>query len=149
MVRNSIYLLALVFLFVSVGGCALGKKEWPSPVEAEDTFSISLVRGIREDNCLRLNLQVDGEAKRLSHVIIQYESVDDGPDSGCPGCPFMPRQGVRLEAGDSSFQQVGNTLRLSLCGLKTGVGYRFRVVAYNELKSLRPVSTDVFAADPQ
>lgn len=135
--------------FVFMAGCAIGHKEWPSPDTGEDVFGLSLVKGQRQDGtCLYLELRVTGARERLSFVNLQLEPVGLEPGMGCPDCPFMPRQGVRISRGEAGFSMDGGILRLSHCGLDPETEYRFRVVGVNELSNLALVSTDIYVATP-
>lgn len=140
----TILLMALLLL----SGCTLGMKDWPRPVDKQDTFSLSLAKGERKDKCLVLSLKVRGAVDKLSHVTIQYEMVGDAPGSGCPGCPFMPREAIRISPGDANYNLNGDVLDLTMCELEAGREYRFRIIGVNALTSLPPVATDVFVATP-
>ncbi|WP_147821440.1 hypothetical protein [Salidesulfovibrio onnuriiensis] len=146
---RKILTLILVSLLLFTAGCAIGYKEWPKADKGEDSFGLSLLKGQRQDGtCLYLEFHVSGARDRLSFVHLQLEPVGDGPGQGCPECPFMPRQGVRLSRGEAGFTMTNSVLQLSYCGLDPEVEYRFRVVGVNELSSLGLVSTDIYVATP-
>lgn len=144
-------ILACLTLLVAflVTGCAIGNKEWPSPNKGEDRFELTLLRGERRDRtCLYLEFHVSGARDRLSFVNLQLEPVGDGPGKGCPECPFMPRQGVRISRGEAGFVMTGSVLQLSYCDLEPDTDYRFRIVGMNEISNLEPVRTHIYEATP-
>lgn len=145
MIKRTTAAAALLLLCAAVfTGCALGKKEWPHPVESEDTFSLEVMAAKRTDTCLLLTLAVGGAAGRLYRASIQYEPVGDGDGAGCDGCPFVPRQAEHYTRDQSAFDLQGSTLKLSLCGLDPQTSYRFRVAGKNDLPAIPIVYTDVF-----
>lgn len=139
---------ALLLLCLALAACALGKKEWPVPQKSEDRFSLKLLNGVREDNCLLLDVAVSGAASRLWRVAIQYEAVGTGEGQGCSGCPFVPREVKEFTRERQEFNLQGSVLKLSLCGLEPGVEYRFRVVGTSELPAMPLESTDVYESLP-
>lgn len=144
-------LIAAVFaLFIILQfsfGCALGKKEWPSPKESEDRFGLEMLAAERTDNCLLLKIAVTGAADRLYRASIQYETVG-GAGGGCDGCPFVPRDAVHFTRDQQDFVLNGNTLTLSLCSLEPGTEYRFRVAGKSELSASPLVYTNVYVTTP-
>ena len=129
-------------------GCALGKKEWPSSQDSEDTFGLELVVGDRQDNCLLLEVAISGAAERLYRASIQYEIVGGDNGGGCEGCPFVPRDAVHFTRDQKDFALNGNNLTLSLCTLEPGTEYRFRVAGKSELPTSPLVYTDVYVTTP-
>ena len=146
--RKFLIVAALLFLLQVILGCAMGRKEWPAAQKSEDRFSLKLMEGIRQDNCLLLNIAVNGSAHRLWRVSIQYETVGTEEGQGCSGCPFVPREVKEFTRESSEFNLHGSVLKLSLCGLEPGVEYRFRVVGTSELPAMPLESTDVYQALP-
>ena len=146
--RIFIVAAALLFLCQGMLGCALGKKEWPVAQESEDRFSLKLLDGVRQDNCLLLDVAVSGAVQRLWRVTIQYESVGTGEGQGCSGCPFVPRTVKEFTRENQEFNLQGSILKLNLCGLEPGVEYRFRVVGTSELPSMPLESTAVYESLP-
>ncbi|QJB57719.1 hypothetical protein [Pseudodesulfovibrio sp. zrk46] len=135
--------LILLFFF---SGCALGKKEWPSAVESEDTFTLKLMATAVQNNCIFMKVVVDGASHRLYRATIQYEYVGDG--GGCVGCPFVPRDVVHFTRNQTEFDMSGNTLSLSLCGIDQDKEYRFRVAGKSELPASPIEYTDVYVTTP-
>jgi len=131
-----------------VAGCALGKKEWPRADKGEDSFRLSVIDGQRSDGCLVVNIKVNGAVERLAYVNVQFEPVGNEPGQGCPDCPFMPRRAVRFSPGDPGFSLSDDRLRISYCGLKPAMEYRFRIVGVNDLDSAAYTYTDIFVASP-
>lgn len=144
LIRGFAVFLSVFLLF----GCALGKKEWPEAVRKEDRFSLRLLEGSRTGTCLKLVLEVEGASHRLESVLVQYEPVGDGPDDGCIGCPFIPKDAVLLRPGEDGFRLSGSELILSLCSFEADREYRFRVAGVNALSSLPSATTKVYVADP-
>ena len=140
----ALLLLAQFVLF----GCTLGKKEWPSAQQSEDTFSLELIKGERTDNCLLLEVAVSGAVERLYRASIQYEIVGGGEGGGCEGCPFVPRDAVHFTRNQREFALQGNNLTLSLCTFEPGTQYRFRVAGKSELPTSPLVYTDVYVTTP-
>ena len=67
--RPMITIIALLlFIQAALLGCALGKKEWPSAQKSEDSFSLELIEGVRQDNCLLLEIAVKGAEIGRAHV---------------------------------------------------------------------------------
>ncbi|MBG0789962.1 MAG: hypothetical protein H0S80_05615 [Desulfovibrionaceae bacterium] len=139
---------AFLPLCLMVAGCAMGKKEWPSVQQSEDRFTLKLVEGVRRDNCLLLDVAVNGAANRLWRVSIQYEAVGTEEGQGCSGCPFVPREAKEFTRERRDFNLQDSILKLSLCGLEPGVEYRFRVVGTSELPAMPLESTDVYESLP-
>lgn len=146
--RKPFFATALLLLVLPFTGCALGHKEWPTAQKSEDTFSLKLMDGVRQDNCLLLDIAVGGATERLWRVAIQYEAIGTEEGQGCSGCPFVPRAVKEFTRESSEFNLHGSILKLSLCGLEPGVEYRFRVVGTNELPAMSLVSTDVYESMP-
>lgn len=146
--RKLIIITTLLFLAQVLLGCALGRKEWPTPQESEDRFSLKLMEGVRQDNCLLLKIAVNGAAHRLWRASIQFESVGTADGQGCDGCPFVPRDAVSFTRDNDGFVMQGNVLELSLCGLEPGIEYRFRVVGKSELPTMPLENTDVYTSYP-
>lgn len=115
--RPLISICLLIFVLASLSGCALGKKEWPVAQESEDTFTFELVMGDRQENCLSLEINVNGAVNRLYRASIQYEVVGGDDGEGCIGCPFVPRDAIHFTRNQSGFDLNGGNLRLSFCGL--------------------------------
>lgn len=138
----------LLFIQATLLGCALGKKEWPSAQQSEDSFSLELIKGVRQDNCLLLEISVKGAAHRLWRASIQFEAVGGDNGDGCTGCPFVPRDAVHFTRNQKGFVLEGNNLKLSICNLEAGKEYRFRVSGKSELPTNPLVYTDVFVASP-
>lgn len=143
-----IIITLLLFAQSALWGCALGKKEWPSAQESEDSFSLELIQGVRQDNCLLLEVAVKGAAHRLWRASIQLETVGGDDSEGCIGCPFVPRDAVHFTRNQKGFVLEGNNLKLSICNLEQGKEYRFRVAGKSELSISPIVYTDVFVAEP-
>ncbi|MGL1862354.1 MAG: fibronectin type III domain-containing protein [Pseudodesulfovibrio sp.] len=137
----------LLFAQFALFGCALGKKEWPSAQESQDSFDLELIIGERNENCLVLEIAVAGAVDRLYRASIQYEIVG-GDSGGCDGCPFVPRDAVHFTRNQKEFLMNGNNLTLSLCDLEPGTEYRFRVAGKSELPTTPLVYTDVFVTTP-
>lgn len=146
--RKLVFLATLLFSAQVLVGCALGRKEWPTPQESEDRFSMRLMEGIRQDGCLLLDVDVGGASHRLWRASVQYEAVGDGEGQGCAGCPFVPREAVHFTRDNEQFDMQGEILKLSICGLEPGVEYRFRVVGKSELAAMPLEQTDVYIAEP-
>ncbi len=106
--------ILLLFTLTVVMGCALGRKEWPKASESEDTFKLVLLEGVRQDNCLLLDITVNGAAHRLWRASIQYEAVGDLEGQGCFGCPFVPRDAVHFTRDQKGFVMQGINLKLSI-----------------------------------
>ncbi|KAB1443816.1 hypothetical protein [Pseudodesulfovibrio senegalensis] len=140
--------IAFICCLFLVSGCALGKKEWPSADKGEDTFTLSVINGQRSEGCLVVNVQVKGAVDRLAYVNVQFEPVGNEPGQGCPDCPFMPRRTMRFSRGDPGFDLEGNRLRISYCGLKPAMEYRFRIIGVNDLNTTAYTYTDIFVASP-
>lgn len=138
----------LLLLQFALFGCALGKKEWPAAQESDDSFTMELMVGDRQDNCLLLEVAVNGAVNRLYRASIQYEIVGDIEGSGCEGCPFVPRDAVHFTRNQKDFVLNGHTLTLSLCNLDPGKEYRFRVAGKSELPTSPLVYTDVYVTTP-
>lgn len=136
------------FMLTAISGCALGRKEWPSAQSGEDAFSLKLIEGVRQDQCLLLEMQVEGAVNRLWRASVQYEAVGSEPGQGCDGCPFVARNAVHFMRGQSGFNLDGRNLKLSICGLEPGVEYRFRVSGKNELPTMPMTYSDVYVASP-
>jgi len=146
--KQIVHATLLIFVFVVLSGCALGRKEWPTSVKSEDTFSLKLMDGVRQDGCLMLQIAVTGSPNRLWRASVQYEAVGTEEGQGCEGCPFVPRNAVHFTRDQKGFDLTGNTLRLSICGLEPGIDYRFRVAGKSELSTMAIEYTDVFEALP-
>lgn len=148
--RKRIIIISLLFAvgLALLSGCALGRKDWPSATESEDRFSLRVVEGVRQDNCLLLTVTVKGASNRLLRASILYESVGDGEGQGCSGCPFVPREAVHFTRGQDGFDLQNGILSLSLCGLNPGVEYRFRVSGKNELPSMPMTYSEVWTSAP-
>lgn len=144
-ITNIPLLLLVLMLFF---GCAMGKKEWPSAQESEDAFTLELIEGVRQENCLMLEISVKGAAQRLWRASVQFEAVGDDDGEGCMGCPFVPRDAVHFTRSQKGFVLEGNNLRLSICDLEPGKEYRFRVAGKSELPTNPLVYTDVYVASP-
>jgi len=144
--RHFNILLLTVALMITMG-CTLGKKGWPEAVDSEDGFALEVLMAERKDNCLSIKLGVTGASERLYRASIQFEKVD-GPEGGCINCPFVPRSAKHVTRDSSEFILSGDTLNLSLCGLESGVEYRFRVAGKNELPSTPLVFTSVYVTGP-
>ncbi|NDV19137.1 hypothetical protein GO013_06860 [Pseudodesulfovibrio sp. JC047] len=140
--------LVLVSVLTIVSGCALGRKEWPASVNSEDAFGLKLMDGVRQDECLLLQIAVTGATHRLWRASVQYEAVGTAPGQGCEGCPFVPRNAVHFTRDQDGFNLKGQTLQLSICGLEPGIEYRFRVAGKSELSVMPIEYTDVFQAVP-
>jgi hypothetical protein len=138
----------LLFIQTALLGCALGKKEWPSAQESEDSFSLELINGVRQDNCLFLEISVKGATHRLWRASIQFEVVGGADGDGCTGCPFVPRDAVHFTRDQKGFVFEGNNLKLSICNLEKDKEYRFRVSGKSELPTSPIVYTNVFVASP-
>lgn len=141
------YCISLLLLLLFVSGCALGKKGWPEAEESQDAFSIKVISAERKDKCLMLVLNVTGAAEKLYRASIQYEQVGT-VDGGCIECPFVPRSAYHITRELSDFVLENNTLTLSMCGLESGMEYRFRVAGKNELPAMPLVFTKVYVASP-
>lgn len=143
---KNLYLAILCLTLLS--GCALGKKEWPSAQESEDSFSLLLIEGIRQENCLMLEIAVNGASHRLWRASVQYEIVGGEDGEGCTGCPFVPRDAVHFTRDNKGFVLEGRNLKLSICSLDPTKEYRFRVAGKSELPSSPIEYTDVYVASP-
>ncbi|BDQ32690.1 hypothetical protein [Pseudodesulfovibrio portus] len=146
--RKFLIVATLLFVAQTLLGCALGRKEWPSAQKSEDRFSLELLNGIRQDGCLLLDIAVHGAANRLWRIAIQYESVGSEEGQGCSGCPFVPREVKEFTRESGEFNLQGSILKLGLCGLESGVEYRFRVMGTSELPAMPLESTDVYESLP-
>ena len=147
--RKSVIAATLLLFALSVlAGCALGRKEWPEAARSEDRFTLKLMEGERVDDCLLLQVAVQGAVERLWRASVLYESVGDGEGQGCVGCPFVPRAARHFMRGQDGFDLQDNVLRLSLCGLEPGVEYRFRVSGKSEIPNMALQYTDVYMAEP-
>lgn len=140
--------IVVMALLMMLSGCAIGQKKWPEAVKKEDRFSLKLVQGSRNGQCMSLILAVEGATNRIESVLVQYEPVGDGPDDGCIGCPFIPRYAELIRPGDDGFTLDGNELSLSFCGLDPDREYRFRVAGVNTLTSQPSATTKVYVVDP-
>jgi len=147
--RNLFVVVTLILCVqANLCGCALGRKDWPSPQKGEDRFSLKLMDGIRQDECIMMNIAVKGASDNLWRATVQYEAVGTDEGQGCAGCPFVPRDVIHFTRESSGFVMQNNVLRLNLCGLNPGVEYRFRVVGKSELPSMPLENTDVYVAAP-
>ncbi|WP_272699770.1 hypothetical protein [Desulfovibrio sp. Fe33] len=138
----------LLFGLTSLSSCAMGRKQWPQAARSEDRFTLRLIEGVRQDECLVLEVDVRGATNRLWRASVLYEAVGDGAGQGCAGCPFVPRNARHFTRGQEGFDLDGNVLKLSICGLEPGVEYRFRVSGKSELPTMALEYTDVFQAEP-
>ena len=146
--RKFLVVATLLFVAQTLLGCALGRKEWPSAQKSEDRFSLELLNGVRQDDCLLLDIAVHGAVNRLWRVAIQYESVGTEDGQGCSGCPFVPRDVKEFTRESQEFNLQGSILKLGLCGVEPGEEYRFRVVGTSELPAMPLESTDVYESLP-
>lgn len=147
--RCSFFTFALLFCaLLGLSACALGKKEWPAPQSSQDRFSLELVVGERQNECLHLEIVVSGAVDRLYRASIQYETVGPADGEGCAGCPFVPREAIHFTRGQPSFALSGDSLKLDLCSLAPDKQYRFRVAGKSELPASPLVYTDVFITTP-
>jgi len=146
--RKYVFFAILLFSLQTLVGCALGRKEWPTPRESDDRFSMKLMEGVRQDNCLLLEVGVTGAGHRLWRASVQYEAVGTDKGQGCDGCPFVPREAVHFTRDNERFDMQGEILKLGICGLDPGVEYRFRVVGKSELAAMPLEQTDVYVAEP-
>lgn len=147
--RPQLTIIALLFFIqLTLLGCAMGKKEWPKAQKSEDSFSLELIEGTRQDNCLFLEIAVRGAANRLWRASVQFEAVGGDDGDGCTGCPFVPRDAIHFTRNQKGFLLEGNNLKLSICNLESGKEYRFRVSGKSELPTTPLVYTDVFVASP-
>ena len=147
--RPTITIFALLlFIQAVLMGCALGKKEWPSAQESEDSFELELIQGDRQDNCLLLVVAVKGAAHRLWRASIQFETVGGNDGDGCTGCPFAPRDAIHFTRDQKGFVLEGKNLKLSICNLEPDKEYRFRVAGKSELSTAPLDYTDVFVTSP-
>ena len=147
--RKHLVIIPLLFFGLAVmSGCALGRKEWPSANKSEDSFSLSLIEGVRQEGCLMLQVAVKGAVHRLWRASVLYEAVGSDEGQGCAGCPFVPREAVHFTRDQEGFVMQGNILKLSICGLEPGTEYRFRVSGKSELSTMPLQYTDVYEAAP-
>lgn len=146
--KQIVIIILLLFGLAVMSGCALGRKEWPTAQASEDTFTLSLMEGVRQDNCLVLQVAVKGAAQRLWRASVLYEAVGSGEGQGCSGCPFVPREAVHFTRDQKGFGMQGSILKLSICGLEPGTEYRFRVSGKSELPTMPLQYTDVYVAAP-
>lgn len=146
--RSKLTTIALLLALSLLFGCAMGKKEWPKSQESEDSFTLELIEGVRQDNCLILEISVKGAAHRLWRASVQFEAVGGDNGEGCAGCPFVPRDAVHFTRNQKGFALEGNNLQLSICNLEPGKEYRFRVAGKSELPTSPLVYTDVYVASP-
>lgn len=140
--------LLILFGLTVLAGCALGRKQWPEATRGEDRFTLSLIEGVRQDDCLVLTIMVKGAVNRMWRASVLYESVGDDEGQGCEGCPFVPREARHFTRDQSEFNLNGNILKLSICGLEPGVEYRFRVSGKSEIPTMALEYTDVYMAEP-
>lgn len=138
---NFIVIIAALCLLV---GCALGKKEWPEAQAGEDAFSLKLIKAERKEQCLLLEVAINGAAHRLYRASIQYEIVGGEDGEGCLGCPFVPRDSVHFTRDQREFMLASKVLKMSLCDLDPSKEYRFRVAGKSELSASPLVYTDVY-----
>ncbi len=137
----SIFIL-VIFSSMLISGCGL--KKWPEPQKSEDSFSWGSIEAERHDNCLFIDIDVQGASGNIDHILVLLEPVGDKFGEGCPGCPFKAKRSVRFDHGSPGFKQVDSRVRLAVCGLEFDELYRWKVVGYNVYRAFRPVSSSVY-----
>lgn len=148
MCKNAVFTTALLLCLALLAGCALGHKQWPEASRSENSFTLKLMDGERVEDCLVLQVAVNGSVDRLWRASVLYEAVGDGEGQGCAGCPFVPRKAQHFTRGQEGFDLAGNILKLSICGLEPGVEYRFKVSGKSEIPTMGLQYTDVYMAEP-
>jgi hypothetical protein len=122
---------------------AHGKKEWPEPQNIQESFTMQILCADRTDNCLSLQIVINGAVEKLYRASIQFEPIGDD-DGGCESCPFVPRDAEHYLRSEPNFILNDNVLTLKFCSLNPLKNYRFRVAGESELSIIPIVYTNTY-----
>ncbi len=131
---RSFFLTALLCLFL-VTGC--GKKMWPKPVAAQETFTWQKTVVCLFENCLRLETQLAGNANNLDHLVVQLEYDQ------CPSCPFQPQEEQIFFLSAPGLKKEKDRIVLTCCPNQTKTPVRIRLVGYNRYRQFSPQVSQV------
>lgn len=123
-------LILLCFLLCAIlttSGC--GKKVWPEPRTAEESFSWHNATARLEAGCLEVQSTLKGNIQNLDSVIVEYEPL--GEQGGCLSCPFQARGWQELTIASPQLKRQGSRLEMAVCGLDPSLEYRWRLVGRN------------------
>jgi hypothetical protein len=124
-----------------------GKKEWPEPVQSEDSFTFKTVRAERKAGCLVVEVRVLGAVDNLAALTLQLMEVGEG--KGCPGCPFTPTRAEEYIPGTPNLTRIGSAFRITACDLDPDGIYVWRVVGRNQFTNLGDVNSELFSSWPR
>lgn len=118
-------------------GC--GKKSWPTPPGAMDSFSWGQVNATVIGSCIVISAQINGNRNNLEEVTLQL-SVRP-PDEDCAGCPFAPTEShpIVIDRVALFNSPKDSRLRINFCPerpLSPDMLYRARLVGHNVYPTL-------------
>ncbi|MFO7817526.1 MAG: hypothetical protein ACQES5_11785 [Thermodesulfobacteriota bacterium] len=144
MFKKITFFFILLSLLSSLG---CGKKQWPEPNVAEETFSIKYVDCTRTENCWRIKAQISGAVNNLSHISLQAQEI--GEDFDCPACPFRVSHSFDFSLNDPQIELENNNLHLQVCKLDSKKQYRFKLIGSNIYSKIQDVESRVFNPENQ
>ncbi|ACV68626.1 hypothetical protein [Desulfohalobium retbaense] len=121
------YLLVISVSVFLLTGC--GRKVWPTPQAAQDTFSWDQVNGTADKGCLRITAVLQGQSANLAAVSVELE--DNPQDGACLSCPFQPQVSRTVALESPQLQLQGDRLTLTICDLSPQRTYRWRLRGTN------------------
>jgi hypothetical protein len=126
-VWKAFFFSSLVFLLLLP---ACGKKEWPEPQAAEDTFRWERASAGLISSCLRIRANLAGNTDKLAALFVE---VDEGD---CPRCPFRPTRRIEIPVSEALTDRPEGNIALALCDPRFGSRVRWRLVGRNIHPSL-------------
>jgi len=139
MFKQCIFLCMALFLLIFLG---CGKKQWPEPNVAEETFNIKFENCTRMQDCWRIEAEISGAVHNLAHISLQAQEI--GEDFACPACPFQASHYLDFSLNDPQIELKNDNLYLQVCELNKNRQYRFRLIGSNIYSEIQDVQSRVF-----
>lgn len=142
--------LCLLLFTLAAAACLLsacGKTGNPRPREISRSFVWQSVEAAPAGGCLDIYGVMSGVYGNLDEVVLELAEVINGQD--CPGCPFIPKEQIRVRNLGETFNSTTGELRFSYCPTLPADAYRLRLVGINVFDTSRhAVSKEIFVTMP-
>lgn len=132
--RNVVWQSAAVVLMLCLVAVGCGRKDWPQPVNTDDTFHWVRANASPEQGCLRIEAELAGNLRNVDTIALELQTAGSAED--CPTCPFNPNERTEFMPSNLGITSQNGAFSTSYCPERTSSAYRWRLVGINAHMSL-------------
>ena len=131
----------VLFLLISIGLFACGKKGDPLPQKIDQLFSLQNVfANINPEGTITVMGTVVGSKENAQSFTLELEPIEED----CIGCPFVPTERFTKTPAEAMVNRGTGEFSITILPSTQSNIYRWRVVVRNSVSGLPSVVTPAF-----